>query len=684
MARHTYRQYKVEALPLTVIDFNKARQQGEPEPGRVDAENIRKRLHADPAGFVQWLFSGRALISKGEARVGNVYGEPGASLSIKLSGADAGLWKDHATDEGGDLISLYRACMGYTEKVDFGLSLKEIAKDYLGDPEIDIPHSPWQPSATERINKQKEKLGTKPREDMLELGAPVATWKYYDTHGTMIAAVHRYEPDGDPAKKTFRPYCHKTIDGKTKWMMGAPDKRPLYRLPDIATKSIIVLVEGEKCAQALADIGIEATTAMQGARAPVDQTDWSPLYNKTVVIWPDKDAPGLEWAKNVSGYLAAHCKVLGVEPPEDKPEKWDAADCIKEGGDAAELIAGAKVYSEAPLKPKIRLLDIDQLEIMRPPSWLIQDIITEHGLSMIWGRSGSLKSFIALDMGLCIATGLDWHGRPVKKGCTVYLAAEGSHGLAGRAIGWRKSPERGGKLPKPNFHLIPHGLTLSSSSDLEAMIGAILPLKPTFIVIDTMSRTFGGGNPNQPADMNQFVHAADKLKDATGACVVIVHHGGKNTDNNELGNEGLRNACDTVIHVRRKAKSVELINEAPKGKQKDADEFKMIVLEPVKVFYDHAGEERSTLILNLKANNAEADDGAEVGVKDALKGLGSNQKKVVEAIKQVGTALGKNRLATMTGIATADLDRVLQGLVEKNLLKSEMDPSGNHAEWNLI
>jgi hypothetical protein len=141
---------------LTVIDFNKARRQGEPMPGHVDADDIRNRLHADPAGFVQWLFSGRALISKGEARVGNVFGEPGASLSIKLSGPDAGLWKDHATDEGGDLIALYRACMGYNDRVDFVLSLKEIAKDYFCDPGVEVPHSPWQPSATERINKQRK------------------------------------------------------------------------------------------------------------------------------------------------------------------------------------------------------------------------------------------------------------------------------------------------------------------------------------------------------------------------------------------------------------------------------------------------------------------------------------------------------------------------------------------------
>jgi putative DNA primase/helicase len=92
---------------------------------------------------------------------------------------------------------------------------------------------------------------------------------------------------------------------------------------------------------------------------------------------------------------------------------------------------------------------------------------------------------------------------------------------------------------------------------------------PVLIIIDTLSRTFGSGNPNQPSDMNAFVAACDRLKEATRAHVLVVHHGGKDVDKNEVGNEGLRNASDTVIHIRRKESTIELINEAPKGKQKD-------------------------------------------------------------------------------------------------------------------
>jgi 5S rRNA maturation endonuclease (ribonuclease M5) len=664
-----------------VLDFNQAKQQGEASQRvTVDADDIRQRLSDDVRSFVQWLYSGRALVTKTEARIGNVFGEPGASLSICLQGKDAGLWHDHATEQGGDLIALYRACMGYTGNSNFILSLKEIAKEYFNDP-VEVEKSQWQPSAMERIEQKKAKLGDKPRADMLELGAPVATYRYYDTRGNVTASVVRYEPDGTRESKTFRPYCYRKVDGATKWIQGTPDLRPLYRIPEISLASTIVLTEGEGKADALAKIGIESTSAMQGANAPIEKTDWSPLYGKTVIVWPDNDDPGKKYAAAVSKHLTAlGVAVKLITPPESKPAKWDAFDCVAEGDDPTVIINSAASLPAQP-KPRIKLLKVSELENLAPPSWLIGDVITEFGLSMIWGRSGSLKSFIALDMAMCIATGQEWHGKAVKAGRVIYLAAEGSHGLAGRAIGWRKT--RGRDLPEPNFELIPHGLTLVKEDDMTALIEALTadhrPI--SFVVVDTMSRTFGGGNPNQPADMNLYVTAADRLREATNSHVMVVHHGGKDTDKNELGNEGLRNASDTVIHVRRKQELVELINEAPKGKQKDAEEFKPITLRPVKVAFEQAGVEKQTLILNLEETTQ---DDEEVQ-RDSSPRLGKVEKAVMKALADAnGSPLAMTRLTLMTRSSKGTLYTTTKNMEDKNLIRKIRSPDDTRDEWVLV
>lgn len=663
-----------------VLDFNKAKRQGDTAlRNELNADDIKSRLHANPRAFIEWLYSGRAHIQRNIARIGDVTGKPGSSLSIQLSGPDAGLWKDHATNEGGDLIELYRASMGYTGTSSFVLSLKEIAKEFLGDA-IEIERSQWQPSALDRIAAKKEKLGTKPHADMVELGAPVASYKYYDTRGNILAAVNRFEPDGTRESKTFRPYCFKTEGGVTKWVAGAPDLRPLYRLPDIALSQFVVLCEGEGCADALASVGITATSAMQGAHAPIDKTDWSPLSGKTVIIWPDNDAPGLEYARNVAGRLTAlGCSVRMVEIPTAAPAKWDAADCVAEGGDAAALTAQAKPL-EAPPRPRIRLLDIDQIETLAPPTWLIENILTDNGLSMIWGRSGAMKSFVALDMALCVATGLPWHGHATRQGLTIYLAAEGAHGLGRRAIGWRRS--RGKDLPKPAFKLIPHGLALTSD-DLNALCEAILTLdvKPVLIVIDTLARTIGAGDENKTPDMNAYVNAADQIREATGANVLIIHHSGVHEEKRERGSNALRGAADTVIKVARKGDTLDIINQAPEGKQKDAEEFKTVKLRTAKVAFTHNDTEQTTLILNLREDDGPADADEDA----APQRMGKNETSIIKALtKAKGEPLGFTRLQLVTGINKGSLTRSLDSLVEKEMLTVDYDKTGNGKLWSLV
>ncbi len=306
-------------------------------------------------------------------------------------------------------------------------------------------------------------------------------------------------------------------------------------------------------------------------------------------------------------------------------------------------------------------------------------MLTESGLSMLWGRSGAMKSFVALDISMCVATGLPWHGKATKHGLVIYVAAEGSHGLGRRAIGWRRT--RGRELSAPLFKLIPHSVALTSD-DLEAMVAAILTLeaRPVLIVIDTLARTFGAGDENKQADMNAYVSAADKLREATGANVMIVHHSGVHEDRRERGSNVLRGAADTVIKVSRKEDKLDIINQGPEGKQKDAEEFKTIKLRTQKVAFTQGNQEQTTLILNLREEDAAGEpDGEPVAPR-----IGKNEQQVVSALKTAGCPLGFTRLAVMTGINKGSLTRVLENLVEKGLASVDFDTSGNTKQWSAL
>jgi hypothetical protein len=158
-------------------------------------------------------------------------------------------------------------------------------------------------------------------------GEPSHVWHYCDPANQEAGAVLRWDgPDG----KDFRPVSL-TVDG---WVIGAmPDPRPLYRLPSIVDAERIYVVEGEKCADALTTLDVEATTCSGGSKA-ASKTDWLPLAGKDVCILPDNDEPGRKYAEQVAKILQtltppSQVRIVGMTALwSEVPEKGDVADWL--------------------------------------------------------------------------------------------------------------------------------------------------------------------------------------------------------------------------------------------------------------------------------------------------------------------------------------------------------------------
>jgi hypothetical protein len=657
-----------------MIDFNGAPLQGEWGNSTIDVDGIRDRLHADVKGFVEHIYSGRAFCTKTDARIGSVEGEPGESLSISLR---TGQWYDFATGESGDLIDLYRLWAGYpaARDVDFVLSLKEIARDFLGD-SIEFEPRFWKPSTQDRIKQQKEKLGDKPRSEDIELGAPVGIWTYVDADGKIIAKVERYEPDGTPESKTYRPFCHKKQDdGTTRWGMGAPEIRPLYNLPALIDAKHVVLVEGEKCAAALIGQGIIATTAMQGAKAPVDKTDWSVLAGKKITIWPDNDTSGLEYAKAVSIVLRdMRCEVLGVDIPAGKKKGWDCADCILEGGDVHPLLAKARPVFDEKVKSRFYAYDLNEVSMRPRPKYLIDGMLVERTISMIWGPPGCMKTFVALDMALCIATGMAWHGKAVVSGPALYIAAEGSFNVGQRAYGWWKN--RGKDLREmPNFKMIPIAVSITHKPDFDALLAQLqaMPAMPSIIILDTLARTFGEGNENTQEDMNKYVATIGRIIELTGAHVMVVHHSGVGEAARERGSNVMRAATETVLKIDRDGERIDVVSKQPSGRQKEALEAETVMLRAAQVsfIWPADNEEMTTIVLN-DVEDDEADSVAATR-KARQTGDGSSlrpglQKKVYDYLKSTGKSASREEIRTACRISIDSISPTISRLLKKGLI----------------
>lgn len=182
-----------------------------------------------------------------------------------------------------------------------------------------------------------------------KLGAPSSTWTYLDAAGRPLGYVNRFDgPDG----KEFRPLVlFRDPAGKMLWKWESwPAPRPLYGLDRLAAtpEAPVVLCEGEKAADAATKLlpGHVAVCSPNGSKS-AGKADWSVLRGRDVVIWPDADLAGDDYARASIMMIwdAGAVRVSILTPPDGVATGWDAADALAEGwtrNDALGLVRAAQ------------------------------------------------------------------------------------------------------------------------------------------------------------------------------------------------------------------------------------------------------------------------------------------------------------------------------------------------------
>lgn len=184
---------------------------------------------------------------------------------------------------------------------------------------------------------------------------------------------------------------------------------------------------------------------------------------------------------------------------------------------------------------------------------LVEDTITRGAMSVLYGESNTGKSFLAMDVACSIARGSPWMNRRTEPGLVVYLAAEGNRTIRNRVRAYEIGHET--RVDRLMIVLTPVNL-LKSQANVMAVIRQVqmaadekqLPVE--LIVGDTLSRLMAGGNENASEDMTGIVAAGDKIRTATGAHFMWVHHCGKDAAKGARGHSSLRAAVDTEIEIR--------------------------------------------------------------------------------------------------------------------------------------
>lgn len=221
----------------------------------------------------------------------------------------------------------------------------------------------------------------------------------------------------------------------------------------------------------------------------------------------------------------------------------------------------------------ISAADLDKIPPLTP---LVDGLLDLATTTRMIGQSGHGKTFVMLDLAAHVVIGKPWHGRTCTPGRVAYIVAEGAAGFTKRVRSWES--HHGVELGD-GLMVLPRPVQAADVSAWAVLVEVLREMDPVLVVIDTQARVTVGMEENSAKDMGLFVDRADRIKTATGACVVLVHHQGHSGDQGR-GSSAVLGALDAEIAVSKEAKGRVAILSS---KQKDREDFEPIRLELTKV-----------------------------------------------------------------------------------------------------
>lgn len=294
--------------------------------------------------------------------------------------------------------------------------------------------------------------------------------------------------------------------------------------------------------------------------------------------------------------------------------------CVEALGVSGQVESGKKRFSLA------RLSEI----VPNPPDWLVDGFLERESLALLFGDSEAGKSFVAVDVTCCIATGTPWHGRTVGQGPVAVIAGEGQKGLKRRFMAW--GIRHGLDIDRAPIFISSGAasfLDRQSMADVEVAIETVAAEhgNPALIVVDTLARNFGPGDENSTNDMGEFVRAADLLRQKYRAAVLLIHHTGHGNKDRARGGYALKCSLDFEYRLERGADGVTRL-DCTKCKDFERPSPMAFKLRPVDL---PLKDEQGGQVVGAVMDSVEY----EPAPKNVTVGRGKNQTKALDVLSEL-------------------------------------------------
>lgn len=353
----------------------------------------------------------------------------------------------------------------------------------------------------------------------------------------------------------------------------------------------------------------------------------------------------------------------------------------------AKRISQSEQRAEAAVVEKqnddgLTLLTPAALKTLTPAEPVIDKLLYRNTLVQLSGAPGSCKSFLALSWACAVAapeSQRQWESYPVRvHGPVLYVAAEGVNGLAARLEAWCEY--HGLDSAGLNVHFHGDAVQLGDPEQVDRLLRTAVRIGAVLIVLDTRARCTDGLEENSATEQGKAIAAAEKVRQATGATVLVIHHSAKSGNGGGRGSNAWDGAVWSDLRINRDEGGTQLTVACHKHKDAEAGCRHRFLVQPFEVSAERLPEVpdklRRTLLVVQNDPAAPTENGRLVcAIKKVLAAEpGRSQREVLAALRDAGEEDGGPQSGTQSTVRDTTLRGLLDWGVEQGIWATERGP----------
>jgi hypothetical protein len=242
-----------------------------------------------------------------------------------------------------------------------------------------------------------------------------------------------------------------------------------------------------------------------------------------------------------------------------------------------------------PWYPSIFTLK-DAFKLRPPADYVVNSLLPNPSLSIVYGTPGTLKSFQLADLAVCVAAGKPWLEPFNGQQCRSFATKQASVFWLDFENGPRRTHERFEALAKAhkqpknlslNYASMPEsGLDSSNSDSMKRLGDRITRFGSKLLIVDNLGVVIGGGTDENSIKMASVMSNWRRLAEDHDMAVVLIHHQNKSYESGKgragaslRGHSSIEAAIDLALLVDRKEGAADINVQSTKARGADVPPF---------------------------------------------------------------------------------------------------------------